>query len=304
MPELINTSLYGTKFAVIGPDAYYTLHYLSLAGISSVRYFDNYDSFDCREDIDVLFVSDYNVFTTSMHNHTDALKAIGLISGGDFPSEEKGETDRLPVFKSSYSSARSVSEYIIASIFFSLRNLNEFHINTNIKSEVKGKTLGIIGYGKIGSQVSVLAEALGMNVLFYDLDIKLNLGNSKQVSKLRDLLVASDVITISISRSKKMILTETELNLIKPGSSLINVSGYKVFDIKVVSDLLSRKVLNCLIMDLEADISYEENDEIKLALSYLNNVYITKGESYRTTDSLQKISKEVVENVLKFLNAK
>ena len=118
----------------------------------------------------------------------------------------------IPIFNAPYNNTRSVAELIIAEIISLARNLSESNQSlhrgiwkkTSIGSnEIRGKTLGIIGYGHIGSQVSVLAESLGMSVIFYDIVRKLCLGNAKQVDNLDDLLTISDFVTLHVPETEK-----------------------------------------------------------------------------------------------------
>lgn len=294
-------TLTGTRFAVIGNNARHVLPFLSQAGASSVFYYENYDCFDCRNGFDVLFVSDHSHVMACVNNYPDKIKAIGVISGELIDPKIEDLIPTIPIFSSTCISVRSVSEYVIASIFLALRNISSAQINTQLNKEIKGKTLGIIGYGKVGVQVSVLAESLGMKVIFNDSDMKLNIGNSRQILKIPELLSESDVVLLSTSPPERAVLTRDELKNIKHGCSLINVSGIKAIELQPLFDLLQDHAINCLIMDLDSADSAQEANKVSGKLSSLSNVCLTRGELCRTSESLQKISRNVVESVLNSL---
>lgn len=297
----IKDNLTGTRFAVIGNNARHVLPFLSQAGASSVYYYENYDCFDCRNVFDVLFVSDHSHVMACVSNQPDKIKAIGVVSGEQIDPKIEDLIPTIPIFSSTCISVRSVSEYVIASVFLSLRNISNTQINTHLNQEIKGKTLGIIGYGKVGVQVSVLAESLGMKVIFNDSDMKLNIGNSRQILKLPELLSSSDVVLLSTSPSERAVLTREELKNIKHGCSLINISGNKAIELQPLFDLLQDHAINCLVMDLDAADSAQEANEVSGKLSSLSNVCLTRGELCRTSESLQKISRDVVKSVLNSL---
>ncbi len=164
-----------------------------------------------------------------------------------------------------------------------------------------GKTLGIVGYGKVGTQVSVLAEAVGMNVFFYDVDTKLNIGNAKQTLSLQNLFSKSDIIAFTVPLSDYQIIKKNELKLIKRNSSIINISGHSILDLDTINYLLSRGDLNSFVIDVEPNLSSDKETMIRKSLSQFNNTLVTSGESYRTIESIQRISKEVISKILSYL---
>ena len=159
----------------------------------------------------------------------------------------------IPVFNAPYSNTRSVAEMVIAEMICLSRQLGDrnmlAHQGAWLKSadgsrEVRGKTLGIVGYGHIGSQVSVLAEAIGMKVIFYDVVKKLPLGNAAAMGSLHELLANSDFVTLHVPETvqTKDMISKSELAAIKKGSFLINASRGSVVVIEDLVQALKSKL--------------------------------------------------------------
>ena len=160
----------------------------------------------------------------------------------------------IAVFNAPYSNTRSVAELVLAEAILLLRGVPEknavAHRGGWLKSaenayEIRGKTLGIVGYGSIGTQLSVLAEALGMQVAFYDVVNKLPLGNARQVAKLHDLLAQSDIVSLHVPElpSTEGMIGAAEIAAMKPGGILINAARGTVVDIDALADALKAKKL-------------------------------------------------------------
>lgn len=155
----------------------------------------------------------------------------------------------VPVFNAPFSSTRSVAELVVAEVVMLSRGIFSrsmaAHNGTWAKSatgshEVRGKTLGIIGYGHIGSQVSILAEAFGMRVIYYDIDIKLPLGNARSCASMKALLEDSDFVTLHVpdTPATRNMIGDDELGQMKTGSFLLNLSRGKVVDIPALRERL------------------------------------------------------------------
>ncbi|HQY28830.1 MAG TPA: NAD(P)-dependent oxidoreductase, partial [Burkholderiaceae bacterium] len=158
----------------------------------------------------------------------------------------------IPVFNAPFSNTRSVAELVLAEIILLMRGLPEknaiLHRNGWVKSaahsyEVRGKTLGIVGYGHIGTQIGVLAEQLGMAVVFHDIEAKLPLGNARQLPTLDALLQAADVVTLHVPATPQTVdlIGAAELERMKPGSHLINASRGNVVDIEALAAALDAR---------------------------------------------------------------
>jgi D-3-phosphoglycerate dehydrogenase len=170
----------------------------------------------------------------------EKLQAIGCFCIGTNQVDIAAATRKgITVFNAPYSNTRSVAELVIASSIMLIRRIPDknksAHEGIWLKEssgshELRGKKLGIIGYGNIGSQVSVLAEALGMKVLFYDAETKLPLGNAEDKKTMKDLLKASDIVTLHVPDlpSTRNIINKTTLQYFKPGGILINYARGEV----------------------------------------------------------------------------
>ena len=167
----------------------------------------------------------------------------------------------IPVFNAPYGNTRSVAEMVISmiislsrSLFYHAHNMKKGQWEKFTKDcfEIRGKTLGIIGYGNIGSQVSVLAEALGMKVIYYDIVRKLPLGNAKPVFSLESLLKKSDFITLHVPQTgqTKDLIGKKELLKMKEGSFLINLSRGTVVDLKALEEVLKKGSLKGAAIDV------------------------------------------------------
>ena len=175
--------------------------------------------------------------TENVIKSADKLLAIGAFCIGTNQIDLKAATQKgVAVFNAPYSNTRSVAELVIGLSVMLIRRIidknNAAHAGIWKKDatgsfELRGKTLGIIGYGNIGSQVSVLAEAMGLNVIYYDVVTKLPHGNAKQVKSLAELLAQSDIITLHVpgNKSTKNLITEEAVSQLKKGSILLIIRG-------------------------------------------------------------------------------
>ena len=224
------------------------------------------------------------------------------------------------VFNSPFSNSRSVAELIIAEIISLARQLgdrsNEMHAGTwnKVSSkcwEVRGKTLGIVGYGHIGSQLSVLAEALGMRVIFYDVVNLMSLGNTHQVSSLDDLLKSADFVTLhvpEIPETKKMIST-AQFEQMKQGSYLINASRGSVVDIPALIDAsragkIAGAALDVYPAEPAGNGDYFTNDLNAWAedLRSLKNIILTPHIGGSTEEAQSAIGIEVADSLVRYVN--
>ncbi len=219
----------------------------------------------------------------------------------------------VPVFNAPFSNTRSVAELVISHCVSLLRGISEKNLAAHegkwLKSakgsyEARGKTLGIIGYGHIGSQVSVLAESMGMNVLFYDILDKLALGNAKRALKLDDLLATSDIVTLHVPQTKETssMMDEKRLGKMKKGAHLINYSRGDVVDI----DALARELRSERIAGAAIDVFPEEpkalGDIFKSPLQGMPNVILTPHIGGSTNEAQENIGGEVSGKLIKYIN--
>jgi D-3-phosphoglycerate dehydrogenase / 2-oxoglutarate reductase len=242
------------------------------------------------------------------------LLAVGCFCIGTNQVDLKSARLRgVPVFNSPFSNTRSVAELTMAEIIALHRKLfqrsSELHRGIWKKSssgahEVRGRTLGIIGYGHIGSQISVIAEALGMTVLFYDIIPKLPLGNARFVSSLQSLMEQSDVVTLHVPATKQTenMIGEQELSWMKPGSFLINNARGSVVRIDALAEALRAKRLGGAALDVYPEEPASNQEEFISEVRGLDNVILSPHIGGSTEEAQANIADDVSLKLLKFIN--
>lgn len=192
----------------------------------------------------------------------------------------------IPVFNAPFSNTRSVAELVLGEIILLLRGIPEknalAHEGGWLKSavgsfEARGKTLGIIGYGHIGTQLSILAEHLGMRVQFFDIEDKLVLGNATQVPTLTELLKTSDVISLHVPETPQTqdMIGAAELDVMKKGAILINASRGTVVDIDALAAALREKKIGGAAIDVFPVEPKSNTEEFESPLREFHNVILT-----------------------------
>jgi D-3-phosphoglycerate dehydrogenase len=217
----------------------------------------------------------------------------------------------IVVFNAPFSNTRSVAELVLGQVIILLRGVpqknamahrGEWQKSAINSYEARGKTLGIIGYGHIGTQLSILAEHLGMRVKFYDIEDKLVLGNSTQVKTLKELLNTSDVVTLHVpetSHTQNMI-GKKELSQMKDGAILINAARGTVIDIPALCDALESEKLNGAAIDV-FPVEPKSNSEIfDSPLCKFDNVILTPHVGGSTQEAQQNIGIEVAGKLVKY----
>ena len=219
----------------------------------------------------------------------------------------------VPVFNAPFSNTRSVAELVLAEIVFLMRGIPErnaaAHRGEWIKTasgsrEARGKTLGIIGYGHIGTQVGVLAEALGMQVIFYDIEMKLAMGNARQMATLEALLEVSDMVTLHVpetAQTQKMIGI-AELARMKKGAGLINAARGTVVDMDALVVALETRHLGSAAIDVFPKEPKSNSDEFASPLRAFDNVILTPHIGGSTQEAQRDIGVEVSNKLLKYSN--
>lgn len=251
--------------------------------------------------------------TDEVFQHAKKLIGVGCFCIGtnqvDLVAAEKRG---IPVFNAPFSNTRSVAELVIAEAIMLMRGIPSKNTGCHqggwLKSakdsyEVRGKTLGIIGYGHIGTQVSVLAEAMGMRVIFCDIENKLSLGNATQVDQAT-LLAQSDVVTLHVpetAQTKYMIGTE-QLQQMKPGSHLINASRGTVIDIEALAAAIESRHLHGAAIDVFPVEPKSNQDEFISPLRAFDNVILTPHVGGSTQEAQQNIGTEVADKLIKYSN--
>jgi D-3-phosphoglycerate dehydrogenase len=217
----------------------------------------------------------------------------------------------IPVFNAPFSNTRSVAELVIAECIMLMRGIPEknalAHKGVWMKSasnsvEVRGKTLGIIGYGHIGSQVSILAENIGMNIVYYDIEKKLNLGNARPMQTLDDLLKVSDAVTIHVPSTPltRNMISSSQLEMMKKGACLINASRGDVVDYKAVAACLKSKHLAGIAADVFPSEPASAEEPFITELQDFNNTILTPHIGGSTLEAQANIGLEVAEKLVKY----
>jgi D-3-phosphoglycerate dehydrogenase len=221
------------------------------------------------------------------------------------------QTKGVVVFNAPCSNTRSVAELVLAEAILLLRGIPEknavAHRGGWLKNavgsyEARGKTLGVIGYGSIGSQVSVLAESLGMRVRFYDVVTKLSMGNAIQVRDMDELLAMADVVTLHVpeSASTKDMFGAKEIAAMKPGSILINAARGTVVDIDALAAALASKHLLGTAIDVFPVEPKGNNEEFMSPLRQFDNAILTPHIGGSTQEAQANIGLEVAEKLVKY----
>lgn len=217
----------------------------------------------------------------------------------------------IPVFNAPFSNTRSVAELVLGEMILLMRRIPsanaQVHRGEWMKSaegshEVRGKKLGIVGYGHIGTQVSVLAESLGMHVYFYDIEAKLPLGNATACGSLEELLQISDIVTLHVPEDEttKDMIASKELALMKSGSHLINASRGTVVVIDDLAAALSSEHLAGAAIDVFPVEPKSNQEEFVSPLRQFDNVILTPHIGGSTSEAQANIGIEVANKIVKY----
>ena len=265
------------------------------------------------KDVHILGIRSKTQITKKVLDAAKKLQAIGCFCIGVNQVDLKAATKNgVVVFNAPYSNTRSVAELVIGLSIMLIRRIPDknkaAHEGTWMKDaknsfELRGKTLGIIGYGNIGSQVSVLAEAMGMKVIFYDVETKLPLGNAEDAKSLKELLNRSDIVTLHVPETSqtKNLINKTILKQFKKGSILINYARGEVVDL----DALRKAILDGAISGAAVDvfpIEPEKNgDKFQTPLQDLPNVILTPHIGGSTEEAQENIGEDVSGKLFNYL---
>lgn len=267
---------------------------------------------DALEDVHILGIRSRTQLTKDVLQSAPKLIAVGCFCIGTNQVNLKTAAENgIPVFNAPHSNTRSVAELVIGLSVMLLRGIFQksqaAHRNTWLKSardshEIRAKTLGIIGYGHIGSQVSVLAEAMGMQVVFYDIMPKLPLGNARQAESLENVLERADIVTLHVpeDESTRQLIGPRELGRMKPGSVLINASRGTVVDIEALNAVLDNKHLAGAAIDVFPTEPKSLETPFESVLVGRENVILTPHIGGSTVEAQQNIGREVATKLAYF----
>jgi D-3-phosphoglycerate dehydrogenase / 2-oxoglutarate reductase len=263
--------------------------------------------------VHILGIRSKTQITAKVIEKADRLLAIGAFCIGINQVNLKAATERgVAVFNAPYSNTRSVAELVIGLCVILIRRIADKNIAAHrgvwLKDaagsfELRGKTLGIIGYGNIGSQVSVMAEALGMNVIYYDVLTKLPHGNAKQERDLRALLKKSNIVTLHVpsdATTRRMINEET-LSYLPKGSILLNYSRGDVVDLEALRKAIEKGVVSGAAVDVFPEEPEKNGDSFQSVLQNLPNVILTPHIGGSTEEAQANIGLDVTAKLINYM---
>jgi D-3-phosphoglycerate dehydrogenase len=272
------------------------------------------DLFAAASDAHFIGIRSATHLTSAFFERAARLTGVGCFCIGTNQVDLDAAQDRgIPVFNAPFSNTRSVAELVLAEIIMLLRGIpyrsaaaqRGAWLKTAAGSrEARGKKLGIIGYGHIGSQISVLAEMLGMQVLFYDIELKLALGNARPMPSLDALLEASDVVTLHVPETPQTqrMIGQAQIARMKDGAHLINASRGSVVDIDALAAALQSKRLAGAAIDVFPVEPKTAKDEFVSPLRGCENVILTPHVGGSTEEAQQNIGIEVAGKLIKYSN--
>ena len=264
-------------------------------------------------DVRILGIRSKTQLTEKVLKNATKLMAIGCYCIGTNQVDlEAAAKEGIAVFNSPFSNTRSVAELIIASSIMLLRRITyksaEAHkgnwLKDNIDSyEVRGKNIGIVGYGHIGSQVSIMAEALGMHVYYYDIEGKLPLGNAQSLDSLDELIKISDIVTLHVPETPETrnLITKEVLAKFKKGSYLLNLSRGNVVDIEALKEALESGHILGAAIDVFPQEPKDKNEKFVSPLQGLPNVILTPHIGGSTEEAQWNIGIDASNKMIKFM---
>jgi D-3-phosphoglycerate dehydrogenase / 2-oxoglutarate reductase len=265
------------------------------------------------KDVHILGIRSKTQVTKKVLDAAVKLQAIGCFCIGVNQVDLKAATKNgVAVFNAPYSNTRSVAELVIGLSIMLIRRIPDknkaAHEGVWMKDakgsyELRGKTLGIIGYGNIGSQVSVLAEGLGMKVVFYDTETKLPLGNAEDKKSLKELLKHSDIVTLHVPETTqtKNLINKTNLKYFKKGAILINYARGEVVDLEALRKQIVEGAIGGAAIDVFPWEPEKNGDRFQTPLQDLPNVILTPHIGGSTEEAQQNIGQDVSIKLFNYL---
>ena len=265
------------------------------------------------KDVHLLGIRSKTQITKKILDAAEKLQAIGCFCIGVNQVDLKAATENgVVVFNAPYSNTRSVAELVIGASIMLIRKIVDknkaAHEGVWLKEasgsyELRGKTLGIIGYGNIGKQVSVLAESLGMKVVFYDIETRLPLGNAEKKKNLKEVISKSDIVTLHVPESAgtKNLINKTTLKCFKKESILINYARGEVVDLVALKNSLAGGYLGGAAIDVFPVEPEKNGDHFSSPLQGLSNVLLTPHIGGSTQEAQHNIGDDVSSKLFNYL---
>ena len=266
------------------------------------------------KDAHLLGIRSKSKITPAVLEAAEKLQAIGCFCIGVNQVNLASATDHgVAVFNAPYSNTRSVAELVMGAAILLIRRIPDKNIaahkgvwlkESSGSYELRGKTLGIIGYGNIGSQVSVLAEALGMKVIFYDIETKLPLGNATDVRSLKDVLSKADVVTLHVPETAqtKNLINKSNLKYFKKGSILINYARGEVIELNELRKYIESGQIAGAAIDVFPVEPEKNGGHFESPMQNLPNVILTPHIGGSTEEAQQNIGEDVSNKLLSYLD--
>ncbi len=289
---------------------------LNKAGYDSIEYvktsLEGDALLEAVKDVHFLGIRSRTQVTAEVLSAANKLQAVGCFCIGTNQVDLNAALVRgIPVFNAPFSNTRSVAELVIGQAILLLRGIPEknalLHRGVWQKAaqgsfETRGKKLGIIGYGNIGSQLSVLAEAMGMDVYLYDVVTKLPLGNATQVEALEDLMTECDVISLHVPETPQTreMIGSKEIAWMKQSAVLINASRGSVVDIDALAEALGNDAIAGAAIDVFPSEPKSNDEEFLSPLREFDNCIITPHVGGSTMEAQENIGTEVAEKLVRY----
>jgi D-3-phosphoglycerate dehydrogenase len=263
-------------------------------------------------DAHVIGIRSNTRLTAEVIEGAERLFAIGCFCiGTNQVDVDAAKRAGVPVFNAPYSNTRSVAELVLAEIIMLMRRIPEkmrlidagrWQKSAAGAHEIRGRTLGIVGYGHIGSQLSILAEALGMQVRFYDIVEKLALGNARPCASLDELLAVADVVSLHVPGTPltRGMIGAAEIARMRPGAFLVNAARGDVVDVDALAEAIRRGHLGGAAVDVFPAEPKSEAEPFESPLRGLANVILTPHVGGSTEEAQAGIGAEVAEKLIKY----
>jgi D-3-phosphoglycerate dehydrogenase len=276
--------------------------------------FEEDDLIEKIRDVHVLGIRSKTRVTARALSEARRLLTLGAFCiGTNQIALEAANRRGIPVFNAPFSNTRSVAELVMAEVIALARRLadrsREMHEGRWRKGaptcyEIRGKVLGIVGYGHIGTQVGVLAEALGMQVLFYDIAPRLPMGNNRPAESMQAVLAQADFVTLHVPETPltRGLIGERELTLMKPGAYLLNLSRGSVVEVAALASALRSGHLAGAAADVFPAEPDANTDDFVTELRGISNVILTPHVGGSTEEAQEAIGREVMGALIKFVN--
>ena len=267
------------------------------------------------KDVSILGIRSKTIITKKVLQSSNRLLSIGAYCIGiNQINLKECQKKGVIIFNAPFSNTRSVVEIVIAQIIILMRNIirksNQMHKGIwekdSINSyEIRNKTLGIIGYGNIGSQLSVVAESLGLKIIYYDILDKLSIGNAKKYDSMKKLLKECDILSIHVDgrEGNTNLIGDKEINLMKKGAILINYSRGNIVNINSLKRNLKNNKLLGAAIDVFPKEPLNNKEKFKSELIGLNNVILSPHVGGSTKEAQKNIGSFVPQKIIEYINS-